>query len=51
MYSGENYPASRRELLPPLSGYSEEESSKLCQNVGKFLPEYTVSHPRREKAF
>lgn len=51
VYSGENYPASRRELLPPFSGYSEEEGSKLLRHVGIFVPEYTVSLPRRQKAF
>jgi hypothetical protein len=38
------------ELLPPFSGYSEEEGSKLLRNVGKFVSEYTVSLPRRDKA-
>jgi hypothetical protein len=42
VYSGENYPASRRELLPSFSGYSEEEGSKLLRHVGIFVPEYTV---------
>jgi hypothetical protein len=40
-------PTFRRSLLPPSLGRMSEEKGTFLRNVGKVLPDYTASHPRR----
>jgi hypothetical protein len=50
--SGRCLPTFQKCLLPPSSGrlrrHHPEGGSKHLRNVGKFLPDYTAQHPRKQ---
>jgi hypothetical protein len=55
MYNGRNKPAFRRNLIIPIfkikQCYTEDGDSMFCQNIAKFIPNYTASDPQKTVIF